>query len=208
MTKKKTSPIVKGGRGLKSKQDATIAPEDKKLSPKENKFVLAYPVTKFNGRKAAITAGYSEKTATEQASKMLRKPHIKKAIEAAQKKTADKFEITRDMIAQELAKIGFGSMGDYATWGSNGVALVHSDDLTAAQKAIVSEITETTSESGATMKLKLHSKVAALADLAKLLGLNKPVEIDPAGGDVPPISRIEVVVIGADKKPVVKTKEK
>ena len=202
MTKKKTPPVGKKRGGIKPRQSSPIAPENKKLTPKENEFKSAYLANKFNGRKAAITAGYSEKTATEQASKMLRKPHIKKAIEDAQQKTADKFEITRDMIAQELAKIGFGSMGDFATWGANGVALIHSDDLTDAQKAIVSEITETTSESGATVKLKLHPKVAALADLAKLLGLNKPVEVDLNINDVAPINKVEVVVIGADKKPI------
>jgi phage terminase small subunit len=196
MVKKKTSPTAKGGGGLKPK-----------LTAKQKKFVSAYLVNGNNATKAAITAGYSEKTAAAIGAENLTKPLIKQAVEAAQKKTADKFEITRDMIAAELAKIGFGNMGDFATWGQAGVALVHSDDLTEAQKSIVSEITETTSESGATVKLKLHPKVTALADLAKLLGLNKPVEVVFPANDVPPISKVEIVVIGADKKPVVKKKE-
>lgn len=188
----------------KQKQSKSISPEDKKLTGKQSKFRDAFLVNGFNAKQAAITAGYSEKTAANIGSENLTKPHIKKAVEAAQKKTGDKMEITRDMIAAEFAKIAFGSMGNFATWDDEGVLLVDSKDLTDAQKAIVSEITETKNETGGSVKLKLHSKTTALADLAKLLGLNKPTEIDINMNETQPINKVEIVVIGADKKPVKK----
>ena len=47
-----------------------------KLSPKQKLFVESYVATGFNGRQAAINAGYSQRTADVQASKMLKIPKV------------------------------------------------------------------------------------------------------------------------------------
>ncbi len=49
------------------------------LTDKEWAFVLEYPVD-WNATRAAIAAGYSEKSAATIASENLRKPHIKEAL--------------------------------------------------------------------------------------------------------------------------------
>ena len=51
----------------------------KKLTPKQQRFVEEYCVD-FNGTQAAIRAGYSKNTATEQASRLLRNVNIQAAI--------------------------------------------------------------------------------------------------------------------------------
>ena len=52
----------------------------KELTPKELLFVNEYLTNGFNGTQAAITTGYSERTAKEQAYEILTKPHIKEYI--------------------------------------------------------------------------------------------------------------------------------
>ena len=77
-----------------------------KLTPKQQAFVDEY-IVDLNGAQAAIRAGYSEKTAQEQSSRMLSNVKVKQAVDAAilsrSKKTERK---AADVLAdvQELAK--------------------------------------------------------------------------------------------------------
>lgn len=64
---------------MASPQDTS--PDDS-LTAKQRAFVLAYLSNGFNATQAAITAGYSEKTAYSIGSENLKKPEIKIAIEA------------------------------------------------------------------------------------------------------------------------------
>jgi len=52
----------------------------KQLTDKQKRFIEEYCID-FNGTKAAQRAGFSAKTAREQASQMLHKPHVKDAVE-------------------------------------------------------------------------------------------------------------------------------
>lgn len=61
--------------------DAVPSPA-KKLTRKQQAFVDNYIVHRFNATKAAIAAGYSEKTAYSIGSENLKKPEIKQAIDA------------------------------------------------------------------------------------------------------------------------------
>lgn len=61
------------------------------LTAKQDAFVKAYLLNGGNSTQAAISAGYSEKTAAEIGFENLRKPQIKKLIEEHQKKQDDNF---------------------------------------------------------------------------------------------------------------------
>lgn len=79
-------------------------PQDKqlkKLSPKRATFVLEY-VKDFNGKRAAIAAGYSAKTAEVQASALLRRTAVKLAVELAMKERAERSQITQDWVMERL----------------------------------------------------------------------------------------------------------
>jgi phage terminase small subunit len=76
----------------------------KKLTPKQKKFCEEYLID-CNGTQAAIRAGYSEKTAKEQATRLLTKVYVKDYIESKQKKTFDKFEITKEQIVKMVFDI-------------------------------------------------------------------------------------------------------
>ena len=77
------------------------------------------------------------------------------------------------MVVQEFAKVGFANAGDYFDWGPDGITVRSKDDLTPEQQAAVAEVSETTTEHGGTIRLKLHSKLDALEKLGRHLGLFK-----------------------------------
>jgi len=62
--------------------------ETKELEPKQDQFCREY-IIDFNATKAAIRAGYSEKTAREQAYRLLTKAHIRERVAALKKELND-----------------------------------------------------------------------------------------------------------------------
>jgi phage terminase small subunit len=70
------------------------------LSGKQSAFVKEFLVDR-NGTQAAIRAGYSAKTANEQAARMLAKVSIKEAVAKGEAKHAESCNVTRDSIRLE-----------------------------------------------------------------------------------------------------------
>ncbi len=65
----------------------------KKLTPKQERFCREYMID-LNATQAAIRAGYSEKTASEQGYENLRKPQIANKIAELQEEKAEKLNIS------------------------------------------------------------------------------------------------------------------
>ncbi len=76
-----------------------------KLTVKQDAFVKAYLLNGGNATQAAITAGYSEKTAQEIGSENLSKPIIKSAIEKHQKKNDENFIWSKEKKLRLLERI-------------------------------------------------------------------------------------------------------
>lgn len=76
-----------------------------KLTKKQDAFVKAYLLNGGNATKAAIDAGYSEKTAAEMGHENLRKPQIKKFIEEHQKKQEKNFIWSKEKKLEKLQRI-------------------------------------------------------------------------------------------------------
>lgn len=74
------------------------------LKPRERRFVHEYLVD-LNGTQAAIRAGYSEKTAASQASRLLRKPEIRAYRDALLQEQFDAIGVTKHSIAAEVWSI-------------------------------------------------------------------------------------------------------
>ena len=62
-------------------------------------------------------------------------------------------------------------MRDFAEWNKTKVELKDSKTLTREQAMCVSELHQTVTENGGTIRFKLHNKVDALTALAKHLGM-------------------------------------
>ena len=102
---------------------------------------------------------------------MLTKVNVWAEIRKLRAEQSERTGITADMVLKELAKLGFSNMSDYATWGESGVTLTDSDILTEEQTACISEVSETITKDGGTIKFKLHDKKAALELLGRHLGI-------------------------------------
>lgn len=151
-----------------------------KLLPKHKRFCEEYTVD-FNGLQAAIRAGYSKKTANQQASRLLTNANIQQYIRQLQEKLSQKTEITKERIIAEYAKLAFfdirklfnesGGLKNPDEW----------DEDTAAAVAGLDNM-EIQGEKGDGMpgvikKVKLTDKRTALDSLCKVLGFNAPEQL-------------------------------
>lgn len=155
------------------------------LTAKQKIFVSEYLID-LNATQAAIRAGYSKRNADKIGPELLGKTRVAEAIQAAMQKREQRTEITQDMVLQELAKIGFSDMKSFSQWGPRGVTLIESGQLTPDQSACVSEVSQTWSESGGSIKFKLHDKVAALEKIGRHLGMFKD-KVEVSGNEGGPL---------------------
>ena len=83
------------------------------LTDKQRKFCDEYLID-LNATQAAIRAGYTEKYANTNASKLLQNTTISQYIGERQKELSRKTEITQERVIRELALIAFSNATDYA----------------------------------------------------------------------------------------------
>jgi phage terminase small subunit len=79
------------------------------LTPKQQEFVTQY-LLDLNASAAATRAGYSAKTAQEQASRLLSNVMIQAAIAQAQAARAQRTQVDADRVLLELARLGFANL--------------------------------------------------------------------------------------------------
>ena len=142
------------------------------LPVKHATFVAEY-LAGANLRTAAAAAGFSAKTSHVQANRLLKNAKIRRAISEGQRLRSMRLGITADRIAVELANIAFADLSDVVTIEGGQVRVRDTADLTRQQSAAISEISET----NAGLRIKMHSKVAALESLGKQLGLIDQVPV-------------------------------
>lgn len=151
------------------------------LTAKQSRFVAEYLID-LNGTQAAVRAGYSPKTANEQAARLLANVSVQSALQAAMTRREIRTEITQDKVLRELAKIGFSDIRKAVKWGdsvavlnedsgemvmTHGLALLASDTIDDETASAIAEV----SESKQGLKVKFHDKRAALVDIGKHLGM-------------------------------------
>src|SRR5580692_2671609 len=96
-----------------------------------------------------------------QGEKYLRHPKIKKMLAEAEAKVHavtlkvfDKYAITQERVLEELARIAFSNQTDLVSWTKEGVVVKDSADLTDAEKAAITEVTEYETKTGKKIKVK------------------------------------------------------
>ena len=85
------------------------------MSPKAERFVQEYLID-LNATQAAIRAGYSAKTANEQASRLLTNVSVRSAVEAAQKARAEKTGIDAEWVLRRLHDDESGNLKPIHEW--------------------------------------------------------------------------------------------
>jgi len=136
------------------------------------RFVAAY-LRHLNATKAAIEAGYSRKTARQQANRLLTNVAIQDEIAQRAQEQLRQAGIDADKVVTELGKLGFSDIRDYLTVDARGVHLKPSDQWSdEAARAVVS-VKQRETEDGVQVEVRLHDKKGALDSLARRLGLFK-----------------------------------
>lgn len=204
----------------------------KDLDARERFFVAEYLID-LDPKRAALVAGYSETMAATKAYQWVSngkaKAHVYAAVQAAIEKRAKRSTVTADRVLAELAKIGFSSLSDVTDWGTKEVAFgfdedgkrlrpedigdatlvtyadapfvkpVNRDDLPPDIRAAVAEVS--LGRDG--FKIKMHDKGAALALMARHLGMlvDKSEVSGPNGGPIQLQARAdELASLPADQR--------
>lgn len=160
------------------------------LTPKQERFCYEYLANGFNATKAALLAGYSQKSSYCIGQENLTKPEVKARIQAMKDNLAETAGISALMIAQEHIKIAFSSVAHlHNTW----VERKELDQLTEDQKACIQEVSTKVMKvkSGLLgdftdveyVKIKTYDKQKSLDALNDMLGYNAPIKNEITGKD-------------------------
>ena len=105
---------------------------------------------------------------------------------------------------EEYRRIAFGDMRSVMDWDSSGLTLKDSMDLTDDEAVMVAEVFEITTQTGVTIKIKLHDKLRALEGIRKMLDFDAPAKMKPEGpgrGPIPVITMAELAILAQRADP-------
>lgn len=164
--------------------------KQRKLNDRQLKFCEEY-IIDLNAKRAAIAAGYSEKTAEVQASNLLRNIKVAEKVQALMNNRSKRTEITADKVLQEIAAIAFADAKELFDQDGNMRPLDEIADTTA-----ISEVTKTTMKNGnVKQSIKTYDKLRALELLGKHLVLfTDKIDHSTNGNDMPPAQVIQVMI--------------
>lgn len=167
-----------------------------KLTAKQRQFCLEY-IVDFNATEAAIRAGYSAKTATAAAARMLTIVNIASEIQKNIAERRERTKIEADRVLQEMAAIGFSNIKKVASWAANGVTIIDSEDISDDVARAVAQVTERTTSSqyssSTTINVKMHDKCKALDMMAKHLGMYQETKKDEGAKEADAIPEEQIV---------------
>jgi phage terminase small subunit len=153
-----------------------------KLEPKQLAFCREY-VVDYNGTQAAIRAGYSKKTANEQAARALAKVSIQEEIAKAEHEIQNKIIITKEKILKELALIGFSSIDEHLSIDDGGLVRAKTfEEMTPGavkaikkvkEKRVIRQAQDDSEDMilDSTFEFELYDKQTALVNMGKELGM-------------------------------------
>lgn len=161
----------------------------RQLSEQRQRFVDEYLID-LNGTQAAIRAGYSPKTANEQAARLLANVSIQEAIAKAMAERSKRTGINQDRVVLELAKIAFVKMTDVVDPDTGEILSNASDDDLACIESVKFKQSDNQYGGSIEREVKLSPKMKALELLGKHLGMwNDKIDVNVA---------IPVVISGED----------
>jgi len=143
-----------------------LQPSRPALTPRRWEFVRQY-VALNNGSAAARRAGYSERSASSEASRLLKNDEVMAAAEWYRASEAERLGVTAERVLAELAAIAFADLGDYVRV-VDGVPVLDMSELPAGATRALASVD---SSSSGGVRFKLHDKQAALVTLARSFGL-------------------------------------
>jgi phage terminase small subunit len=141
----------------------------KAIHQRRTRFVKEY-ILDHNATRAAIAAGYSEKTAGSQGARLLKDADVAKSVLVAENKANAKYELTAERIKQEIARLCYYDPAAY--FNPDGSAKPISEIDEDSRRAIAGfETAELFSGNGEERGLAGYIKKFKLPDKAKALEL-------------------------------------
>jgi len=148
-----------------------------KLTVKEELFAQNY--IKTGNASEAFRLSYNakkmlDKTITEKSSRLLKKCNISARIKQLQDKLAEKHDISKERILNELECILNADIKDYVYFNGEELKFKSFDDLTEAQTKAIESIKM--GRNG--LELKLHGKNWTVERICKMLGYDAPIKTE------------------------------
>jgi len=178
-----------------------VAAPPLKLKGKQQAFVNAYLIEP-DATKAAITAGYSKKTAKEMGYENLTKPHLKAAIDAVMAVAAEKAAVTAEKIVKEMARHAFSDVRNLFDENDQLIPISKLDDDAAAVISSIEIVSRATPDGKIEYlnKIKLVDKRASLDMLAKHVGMYDKDNRQRAGAGAPTaLAAVQITFVNAAK---------
>lgn len=142
---------------------------------KQKAFCHEY-IVNYNATKAAISAGYSEKTAYSIGSELLKKPEIKDYIDELIRQKLVVADLTKEKILEELMAIAFIDPKKIFDNEGNPKPISQIDKKSRKSIAAIKSIKTKTGDR--ILEYKLHDKGAAIDKLMRHTALYEPTKID------------------------------
>ena len=86
------------------------------LTPKQKLFIEEYMINGFNATQAAIKAGYSPNTATEQGARLLINVNVREEVKRRCADVTAEYPLLRQRIIDRLQRIAFSDLKDYLSY--------------------------------------------------------------------------------------------
>lgn len=142
-----------------------------KLTNKQRLFIENYINNGMNASQAALSAGYSKKTAAAIGFENLKKPRIQKAIQGRIKELLNDTELLTMQWLTQVKSIAMFDLRKAAEWHGRDVRLIPSDEIDDLTAAAIQEVSTTETENGGSVKIKAESKIKALELIGKYLAI-------------------------------------
>lgn len=142
----------------------------RQLSEQRQRFVDEYLID-LNGTQAAIRAGYSAKTANEQAARLLANVSIQQAISKAMAERSKRTGVNQDRVVLELAKLAFINAGDLIDPKDASIRPGASKEDLACIQSVKVKQSHSSKGNVTEREVRLSDKMKALELLGKHLGM-------------------------------------
>lgn len=141
------------------------------VNTRQKLFAHHYVANKFNATQAAISAGYSERTAYSQGQRLLKHVEVDAEIKAAIRSALSETDRMTYEWLVDVDRIQKADLRKVLTWDGSSIRLKSSEELDDDTAYAISEIKETVNEHGGTLTVKLESKTRALELKGKFLAI-------------------------------------
>lgn len=169
------------------------------LTAQQREFVHHYMINGQNGKQAAISAGYSKRSAEATASRLLRHDNVSKAILNIQQLAWEKMELTEEKVIQELAKVAFSDMRDLFNENDRLLKPSEWNDQLAAVISAVDTVITGGDDPDTVIKIKTNPKIAALKELSEIMKMKVKLH-EHTGKDGGPIETSDLTEIERAKR--------